>query len=646
MIRSNWSTDRRGGRPAPTGVCGAILGDMQFLATCFWSALLFFCLCAGRAVAEDGPDFKSGYYAVAFDRSSPAFTWFSVDSLGGGELSLNAAQTGGRTIGPLVLERGAQGRFSYMGNGPEKKSGPVWEIALTEKGMRLGSHYVEGTPAPSLTLRIDQKKNHATLLGLINPDGSIELPAILHLPDQGTWRITSAQARRLGYEATNRVGDVKITFAGARRENPMVEYRCEVVSIYPKVAGIEGDRRFDGFRRNWLNILQLSPHWLVLANHASSDCCAFCYYEYADVARRTPPLAKGLTASDLVRQSLGRIINGEIDPYGLPGHNSLHVFAADTIPSLLISAHDCEKGGQDRPWLATNYAHLNSWAETMLATDKNGDGLVKYPLSGNSGSWPEAIVHRPANWWDTIGFAYEDAYANALAYRALRGLEELARQSNHSEDQGRYHAAADRMDAAYFKTFYNPATGVLAGWRSADGQLHDYYFPWISGIAIHYGLVPKKEANAVMDRLLAKMKEVGYTRFDLGLPGNLIPVPYKDYVDHERRFGGSKEGNNDGFQIYENGGATACFAYFTLAALYDLGRIEEGDRILFPMLQSVAAGEFQGFGANGNSKDWRTWDGTCWGYEGFLVDNYYALLAVLDREAALEKRSRNASSRR
>ncbi len=246
-------------------------------------------------------------------------------------------------------------------------------------------------------------------------------------------------------------------------------------------------------------------------------------------------------------------------------------------------------------------------------------------------------MHRPANWWDTIGFAYEDAYANALAYRALRGMAEMARQSGHSDDQTRYHAAADKLAAAYFKTFYNPATGVLAGWRSADGQLHDYYFPWLNGIAIHYGLAPKKEANAIMDRLLAKMKEVGYTRFDLGLPGNLIPVPYKDYVDHERRFGGSKVDNTDGFQIYENGGATACFAYFTLAALYDLGRIEEGDRILFPMLQSFAAGDFQGFGPNGNSKDWRTWDGTCWGYEGFLVDNYYALLAVLDREAALKK---------
>src|ERR1019366_3849246 len=176
----------------------------------------------------------------------------------------------------------------------------------------------------------------------------------------------------------------------------------------------------------------------------------------------------------------------------------------------------------------------------------------------------------------------EDAYANALAYRALNGMEELARQSGHSDNQARYRSAAHKLRAAYFNAFYNPATGVLAGWRSADGQLHDYYFLWVNGIAIHYGLVPKEKANGIMDRLLKKMNAVGYTRFDLGLPGNLIPVARKDYVHLDRRWGGGeKEDNSDGFQIYENGGATACFAYFTLAALYDLGRRQEADGILF-----------------------------------------------------------------
>jgi hypothetical protein len=140
-----------------------------------------------------------------------------------------------------------------------------------------------------------------------------------------------------------------------------------------------------------------------------------------------------------------------------------------------------------------------------------------------------------------------------------------------------------------------------------------------------------------MDHLLTKMNEVGYTNFEFGLPGNLIPVARKDYVDLNPRFGGGeKEDNSDGFQRYENGGATACYAYFTLAALYDVGRRAEADRILFAMLDAFAKSGFEGRDAHGLTGDWKAWDGTYWGYEGFLVDNYYALLAVLKQQNTLK----------
>ncbi len=262
---------------------------------------------------------------------------------------------------------------------------------------------------------------------------------------------------------------------------------------------------------------------------------AFCYYEYADIARYSPPLAEGLGALDLVRQSLDRVLEG-MPAYGMPNYvlfdgdyaPALSWFreaSADTYPSLLIAAWDYFDGTHDKVWLAKNYAGIRQWAEKMLATDRNGNGLIEYIESGNSGSWPARLKHRPSNWWDAIGFGHEDAYANALAYRALGGMERLAAKLDKTADAARYRAAADKLRAAYFKTFYNPATGVLAGWKSADGQLHDYYFLWVNGIAIHYGLVPRDQANAIMDRLLAKMKAVGYHRFDLGLPGNLDSDP-------------------------------------------------------------------------------------------------------------------------
>jgi len=47
-------------------------------------------------------------------------------------------------------------------------------------------------------------------------------------------------------------------------------------------------------------------------------------------------------------------------------------------------------------------------------------------------------------------------------------------------------------------------------------------------------------------------------------------------------------------------------------------RKEEGDKILMPMLDSFEKGGFQGFGPSGMTYDWKAWDGTPWGYEGFF----------------------------
>lgn len=589
---------------------------------------------AGRAAR-----ITTAYIDAKVSLDYPGFEGLSVDSLGKERFPLVTMEPPAKPCAPTYAEVHGR-RVEYRRAGAPDSERPRWSIEVRSKEIILESHWSAADPPEPLTVNADNNLCHVTLLGLMNSDGSIQLPAIMHFPDRGSFRISGEPKPMgpLGFKASaDQAKVVQMSLPGATRERPDITYRWRVVAIHPKLANIGSDPRFDAFRRDWLNIFQLSPRWLTLANHVTSDTCAFCYYEYADIADRTPPLARGLTALDMVRQTLDRIIGGA-KAYGMPGHGSFPEYSADTLPSLLIAAEDYVQGAKDTAWLAANYDHIKTWTDKMLSTDGEGNGLIEYTLSGNSGSWPEKIKYRPANWWDTIGFGHEDAYANALAYRALRGMARLARQSNHGADQARYRTAAQKLKAAYFKTFYDPATGVLAGWRSADGQLHDYYFLWVNGIAIHYGLVPKAKAGQIMDRLLAKMRQVGYTRFDLGLPGNLIPVARKDYVDHNPRFGGGKRADNtDGFQKYENGGATACYAYFTLAALYDLGRIQEADRMLFPMLKGFDEGGFQGRGPDGMSKDWKTWDGGCYGYEGFLVDNYYTLLAVLDRQAALKR---------
>ena len=118
----------------------------------------------------------------------------------------------------------------------------------------------------------------------------------------------------------------------------------------------------------------------------------------------------------------------------------------------------------------------------------------------------------------------------------------------------------------------------------------------------------------------------------MGLPGNLVPVRLEDYLELSHDVGGGKRADNlDGFQIYENGGATPAHAFWTIEALYKVGLKDDAERILMPMLKGFAAGQFQGFGPNGKSKDWKDWKGNCWGYEGLLTDGYMALLAVVTR---------------
>jgi hypothetical protein len=547
----------------------------------------------------------------------------------------------------LSLQRTGKA-LSYSAAGVGK---PIWTVSGSGNQFRLRSDFREKAPSVPFQLKISQKANHATLLGVMRPgDRSMPLPCVLHLPDMGSVRITcNKPGRSLIYDARRYVPQafVQVEFPAADSDSGTIEYTLEVIAIHPKLGKNSNDPIFDGYKRNFLNIFQVNPRLQMLANNASSDIVPFTVFTYSAVAAKAPPLAKGLTCMDMVRMTLDQYVAG-VKGYGQHGYGTPRPDAdiipwvtpynsSDTYPSLAISACDYVLATHDWKWAKANYAKLAEWTRSFLATDKDGNGLIEYPASGNYGDRP-VTERRPANWWDTINFGHEDAYSNALAYRALTLFAQVARKAGQQDDARFFASAAARLRGSYSRTFMNPATGVLAGWKSVDGQLHDYYFTFVNGVAITYGLLEKSEANQVMDRLLAKMKEVAYTNFSLGLPGNLVPVKKGDYVFHgappEVHGEPRLEDGSDGFQYYENGGATGCFAYFTVKALYSLGRTADARSIYLPMLGGYSRGEFQGFCADGKSRDWRDWKGGCHGYEGLLVDNYMALIAVEDELAA------------
>ena len=612
----------------------------RFLSNAAGTGLRARCVCLGTllALASAGAAqdlaYRSPFLRVEMAAEQVNFRTLALDSLGKNKLDVNVMLP--LVAGGSRYQAFRQGQtIEYRVSG---ESTAAWSFTFSEQSFVMHSHYSEKLPPQDLVLSFDPKGSHATLLGLLSDEGQVRLPALLHFPDRGTFRITTtAKEVSLGYDALRfRDNFIRVSFPAADRHQRDLEYRFEVTAIYPHVPRLEGDSRFDGFRRDFLNILQLNPRRRVLANNAASDAVAFTLFEYSMMARQMPPLADGLTALDILGQSLNRYVGG-MKGYGMQGYDNIagtKYDFLDTYPSLVMASSDYVQASHDQAWLQRNYSVIKTWANKMIEFDRDDDGLMEYPLSGNSGSWPEQVSIRPSNWWDTIGFGHKDAYSNALAYAAFNDMAELSNQAGYKTDAKMYKRRAEKLKAVYYKTFYDPATGVLAGWKSADGKLHDYYFLFINGMAVTYGLVTPQQGNAIWDRLMAKMKEVGYTRFDLGLPGNLIPVRREDYVDLQHEFGGpQKEDGSDGFQIYENGGATACYAYFTIQALRDLGRDKEADAILFPMLKAFEDGGFQGSNANGDTYDWKGWDGSPHGYEGLLVDGYLTLLAAIPTEA-------------
>lgn len=620
----------------------------------FLAVALVVTLSAAGETGNDALRRETASMRVVFDARQPGLSALSIDSLKHGSFRASPLIDPGEA--PVAYKVTTRGGWVYYAAASDPGH-PVWEMRCEGDTLEMRSLFRPGGAAHDLTLKFDPHVTHATLLGHVTPAGDIALPAVLHLPGMGSLRVyakgsDAAALRYVAHRNTNGMTPidlahplsdyVSVTFPAASAEHREVEYTLQTAAIFPAIPGMDPtDARFDGFRRDWLDIFQLQAELHVLANHAASDPCAFTVYEYADMARYTPELVKGLTALDLIRETLDRYLAGFIG-YGMPGYQMFdaapqanspdaHVFT-DTYPSLLISAYDYADGSGDERWLRQNYKGLRKWTETLMVANADGSPLEEYPGSGNSGSWKEGVINPAANWWDTIGFGHQDAYGNALAYRALQGMAELADRIGEKGDAARYRARADAIRAVYAGTFLDPSAGVVAGWRSSDGQLHNYYFPYINGIAVRYGLIEGTQARQVMDRILAKMDSVGYKNFALGLPGNLVPIRHADYLNPDHRWGGSKKADgSDGFEIYENGGATGCFAYFTMAALYHLGEKEQGDKILMPMLGAFARQGFSGRAPDGLTYDWKDWHGGAHGYEGFLVDNYYALLAVLDR---------------
>jgi hypothetical protein len=482
-------------------------------------------------------------------------------------------------------------------------------------------------------------------------DGSLRLPAVISAPDFGQMLLADGAHRRL-----------KVRLEGSRAKKT-VDFVVELPALrageacvlsltpvrLPPPKGLIDRALWEKVRRGWFGALQPSAQWGeqnrpfsapagILANNVISDPASCSLWFYADQALWTPQITPDVSVAALVRRSLDWWLDQRTRPTGEVVCYWDYGNFLDANAGPLIAAWDYVEATGDRGWLARRIERLELVAEFLAKRDIDGDGMVEATQSGNRGTLKEP--NRSCAWFDGVNCGHKDGYTNALIYRAWRCLAELEGRLDRREKQARYRGLADRLKAAYTKTLYNPATGWLAWWKSADGELHDYATPIVNGLAIEYGLVEPAQGRQILARLWAKIDQVGFHRFDLGIPPMLVPVRRSDYLQPDGLGIPQREDGTDTFGHYQNGGITAGQVLHFLAAHYVVGQPEKADRVLWAMLGRQAEGKFQNgvrdVGMQGI--DWTDWNGRATGYEGYLADSYRFLQAVLLREPSFRAR--------
>lgn len=603
---------------------------------------------------SDQVTYTSPWLKVSFLLHHPTMTYLSVDAVGSGRHGRNLLKEpvgAGPTASSSVTASVAGNVVRYADIGLLDRETDA--LTYTVEPKRIGlvidrdiAREYDVADATPLRLLFDATVTPVSPLGRIDGGnlGVLQFPVLLHFPDWGSllvrakvqggdaptwqfslcrdlkpldlgavagWRPMTPDDRKKIEQIGNRnllqrnvvhVGPEQIQLdlrnggdTGKQRVGKQrIELDMTVTAIYPEAGLVDADPKLVGIKRAWLNMFGFRVDLACLANNSTGDTCQFCLYCYADHGCHTPPLFDEFTALDLVRISLDRYFDG------FKGYADDF---QDVAPSTIIAAWDYAVYRPDGQWLKRRIDAIERCADRMIAMDIDDDGLCESERG-------------PTNWWDCIDWNWKDGYSSALAWRAFRCIADLEHRVGNETKASFYRDRAEMIKAIYCQTFFNPETGVLAGWRSRDGKLGDCCFLWVNGIAISYGLVDARQADAILDRLQAKIKEVGFSSFRLGLPGNLVPFP-ADFPSNASL----------GFQLYENGGATGSMAYHYLQALYATGRKVEAEAIFDKMLDGYREGTFQN--GVGNGGDWKEWDGTPCGYEGLLVDAYYPLMALI-----------------
>lgn len=523
------------------------------------------------------------------------------------------------------------------------------QLEMTIDGKGDGLQHIE---AIELVFPFDPQVTPTTILPHAwTEEGHCVLPAVISSPDFGQMLLqdTSHPSTKARLEGSRKEHTVDLIL-----ELPIIvkgeiySLTLTPVQLAPPEGLIDKDL-WRTVRRGWFNTWQPSSQWGdqnrpfsapagILSNNVISDPVSFALPFYADQALWTPEIASGVSMMTQVGRSIDWWLQYRTDPSGeVIGYWDYRHFL-DSNPGIIIAAWDYVEATGDHAWLKERISRLELLSTFLEQRDVDHDGMVEATQSGNYGSLQEP--GRSCCWFDALNCGHKDGYTNALIYRAWRCLAELEGQLHRTPQRLHYTQLADRLKAVYAKTLYNPATGWLAWWKSADGQLHDYATPVVNGLAIEYGLVEPEEGRKILARLWEKMQSANFTRLDLGLPCTLMPVRRGDYLLPSGFGVPAREDGIDTFQTYMNGGISAGHTLHFIMAHHIVGESKKGDQLLQAMLARQATVGFQNGvrDKGGEGIDWTSWNGEPRGYEGYLADVFMFIQASLLREPSFRTR--------
>ncbi|MDH6306063.1 hypothetical protein M2459_002793 [Parabacteroides sp. PF5-5] len=583
--------------------------------------------------------YTSPYYALACVKNTSDMAYFCIESGGRSrrllDKSLLRPGMGGCTVGntdkdkisirainersfELQATDGLSGEFYKICTAPDISPVTVWalpsEQAPSEQYDRPVSFY-----KPKII-----KVSH-------------QLPAILHFPDYGLVKVESTdksiymqehivpddtnaglalgpfnRGAHSGFRAYHK-GSVILSF---HTTETLIEAKITFTVLdenYPQIEGCDFSAdRFNGLKRCWQNAFPVNPLQQAMGDNLLLNGVAHLAMSFkADMLVFTPALPGAESMLDALKRALHRSFTERIQESG-----RMKDYGQESTEVVLISLYDYLITTNDWDFIRQHQSSLQRVVRSVIDTDVDKDGIFESSYHGNFFSERRSSL----NWWDDFAFGHKDAYVNILAYRALRNMREVFDILELKKDVQAIDKQLSLFKKAFHPTFFNPKTGVYAGWISEDGRMHDYMFTFINGMAINQGLVEKSLAKSILEKMLAKLKEEGYD-FVYGVPGPLISVDPADRGTWEEmtRWG-----------RYENGGLCGQTAYHFIQALYHTGMREEADHILFSMLatferEPTHSGLFPGYL---QSVDWRTKGGAPCGYN-YLADNYYFLLAAV-----------------